>query len=133
MNSDPETYHDYTKISRIFLFIDVLAWLLLGISVVVVVLFLSRSLPPLLEFFDRDQLLNLLATLPQLLQGAFYFALLLAIKEAIYIVLDIEENTRDTGKATSAILESPVTTYEEPEENDDDEEEDEEDDEQTEE
>ena len=103
-SEDEDTYHDFDKVVRIATVAKILSWISLGVCVLLLVLdvFLivsivqgAATLPPGDPGYTISRNLNTIvtSTVP-ILSSGFFFALLQAVSEGIYILLDIEDNTR---------------------------------------
>ncbi len=88
-----ETYHDPDALFRISSWANVLSW---AILVVYLILFIAQVV---IQFqntrgFNISTALTVVSLLSNLLIGAFFFVVLRAISEGIYIFLEIEEDTK---------------------------------------
>jgi hypothetical protein len=103
-SEDEDTYHDFDKVVRIATVAKILSWISLGVCVLLLVLdvFLivsivqgAATLPQGDPGYTISRNLNTIvtSTVP-ILSSGFFFALLQAVSEGIYILLDIEDNTR---------------------------------------
>jgi hypothetical protein len=88
-----DRYHTPENLFRIASWSNILSWVILAISVVIIIgnLFqqFQQGFPPGLM-----GVLYFASLIIPLLVGAFFFIFLQAIAEGIYVLMDIEENTR---------------------------------------
>ena len=106
-SEDEDTYHEFDRVVRIASVAKVFSWISLGVCLLLIALdvFLVSSavsgaaaLPPYDPSYIVARTWNAIATsaIPILFSG-FFFVLLQAVSEGIYILLDIEDNTRRTA------------------------------------
>ena len=88
-----DTYHMPDNLFRISTWANTLAWVILGLSVILLVgtLIIEFQQGAILNWAGVFSLLNSFLTL---LVGGFFFVVLRALAEIIYILMDIEDNTR---------------------------------------
>ena len=92
IEAEPDTYFNLGRLNRIAYQARLLSWLSVGLGAVLVV----TNLFPIFQLgLDLGQsLLRLLNTLPVVLIMGFLFVVLQGISESMYVLLDIEDNTR---------------------------------------
>jgi hypothetical protein len=98
-----ETYHDPDALFRISSWANFLSW---AILVVYLILFIAQVV---IQFqntrgFNLTTALTVVSLLSNLLIGAFFFVVLRAISEGIYIFLEIEEDTKRILEENSQII-----------------------------
>ncbi len=89
-----ETYHDPDALFRISSWANVLSW---AILVVFLIQFIAQGVIQFQNtrgFNISTAALTVFSLLSNLLIGAFFFVVLRAISEGIYIFLEIEEDTK---------------------------------------
>jgi hypothetical protein len=103
-SEDEDTYHEFNKVVRISSLAKVFSWISLGFAVVLLIadVFLVVATLSGATGLDRGYLImqtldtSVRSFLP-ILFGGFFFVLLQAISEGVYIWLDIEGNTRHSA------------------------------------
>lgn len=91
----PDTYHDQKKLTRLADIADILSWFFLLIFVlsagiiVYLIYYFYKNHAPLEQFF-----LNLPSFLVPLVVGGFAWIVLKLVSEGVYLLMDIEDNTR---------------------------------------
>jgi hypothetical protein len=103
-SEDEDTYHEFRRVVRIATVAKVLSWISLGVCVLLLVLdtFLivsvvqgAAALAPDDPGYTISRTLDtIVRSLVPILSSGFFFVLLQATSEGIYILLDIEDNTR---------------------------------------
>ncbi len=93
----PDLYHRPHRLMRVATWANILSWVVLVIAGLFLVFFVSAITVTLSSSASRG-VIDLIPTLIQafliLVPGLFLFVCLQAIAESIYILMDIEENTR---------------------------------------
>jgi hypothetical protein len=91
----PDTYHDPDKLTQFANIADILSWVFLFIFavsagiIVYLIYYFYKNHAPLEQFF-----LNLPSFLVPLIVGGFAWVVLKLISEGVYLLMDIEDNTR---------------------------------------
>ncbi len=105
VSAEPDTYHDLSIVVRIAKAAKTIGWAILGLVAIYILLdavFLVFRLPPFNyqdATFDQGVAFNLVRSwMFPVLYGGFFFVILQAVGEGLYILLDIEDNTRGAGK-----------------------------------
>jgi hypothetical protein len=92
---EEDTYHDYKSINNIAMIANVMAWVLLVISVIGVIIlgvvvYDARSTIG----GTANGIFSVVSAIVPLFPGFFFFVVLKAIAEGLYVLMDIEANTR---------------------------------------
>jgi len=96
----PDTYHDPDKLTQFANIADILSWVFLFIFavsagiIVYLIYYFYKNHAPLEQYF-----LNLPSFLVPLIVGGFAWVVLKLISEGVYILMDIEDNTRQRPPA----------------------------------
>jgi len=91
--AEEDPYHSRLITGRVASIANVLSWVVLAISALILIANLSAAVQSP-AFFSLMGLLSLLNMLVVLLVGAIAYVILQAISEGLYLLMDIEENTR---------------------------------------
>jgi hypothetical protein len=97
---DEDTYHDYKAISNIAMIANVMAWVLLilsiaGMIILGVVIWDARSSIG----GTPSGIFSVASAVVPFFPGFFFFVVLRAVAEGLYVLIDIEANTRRAGSA----------------------------------
>lgn len=100
VEEDEDTYHDYKSISNIAMIANVMAWVLLilsiaGLFILGVVIWDARASIG----GNSSGIFSVVSAIVPFFPGFFFFVVLKAIAEGLYVLIDIEANTRRTGSA----------------------------------
>ena len=92
---DADTYHDSKNISSIAMIANVMAWVILaltviGIIILGVVIYDARASVGT----SANGIYSVVSALIPFFPGFFFFVALKAIAEGLYVLIDIEANTR---------------------------------------
>lgn len=92
---EADTYHDYKTISNIAMIANVLAWVLLvltvgGLIVLGVVIYDARASIG----SSASGIFSVINAIVPFFPGFFFFVVLKAVAEGLYVLVDIEANTR---------------------------------------
>ncbi|MEN4012661.1 MAG: hypothetical protein AB1453_10450 [Chloroflexota bacterium] len=92
-----DLYHRPHRLTRVATWANIFSWVVLAIAGLFLVFFISAIVVTLTASGSRG-VVDLIPTLIQLflilIPGIFLFICLQAISEGIYVLMDIEENTR---------------------------------------
>ncbi len=95
-----DTYHDYKSISNIAMIANIMAWVLLVLSVVGLIVL------GVVIFEARDSIggsangiFSVVSAVVPFFPGFFFFVVLKAVSEGLYVLVDIEANTRRAGSS----------------------------------
>jgi hypothetical protein len=92
-----DIYHRPQRLIRISSFANILSWVTLVFVVLITIFFVSISVISF-RSFPNASLSDLIPTLTTaiilIIPGLFLFTVLQAVSESIYLLMDIEENTR---------------------------------------
>jgi hypothetical protein len=94
---EADTYHDYKAISSIAMIANVMAWVLLvlsvaGLIVLGVVIYEARASIG----GTSNGIFSVVSAIVPFFPGFFFFVVLRALAEGLYVLIDIEANTRRT-------------------------------------
>src|SRR5262249_5723119 len=95
---DSDTYYDFEKLTKAASWLDTLAWFFLVAAGLTVINGLRR----ILEFVPTDMdsvVLIVLSTAQSALIAVLFFAGARGFSQLIYVLMDIENNTRKSTKA----------------------------------
>ncbi len=105
VSEEPDTYHDLRIVVRIAKAAKAIGWAILGLVAIYILLdavSLVFRLPPFNyqdTTFDQGVTFNVVRSwVFPVLYGGFFFAILQAVGEGLFVLLDIEDNTRGAGK-----------------------------------
>jgi hypothetical protein len=95
---EADTYHDSKAISNIALIANVIAWVLLvltiiGLIVLGIVIWDARATIGT----SANGIFSVVSAIVPFLPGFFFFVVLKAIAEGLYVLMDIEANSRKGG------------------------------------
>jgi hypothetical protein len=91
---DADTYHDSKSISSIATIANVMAWVILVISVIGVVVFGVVVYDARATIATPNGIFSVISALVPFFTGFFFFVALKALAEGLYVMIDIEANTR---------------------------------------
>ena len=95
--NDTDLYYRPQRLMRISSLANILSWVTLGFVVILTIFFISIIVMSLTTY-PNVNLAELVPTLTSaiilVVPGLFLFTVLQAVSESIYILMDIEENTR---------------------------------------
>lgn len=95
IQSESDSYSDSNQVSKIASWADWLAWIVLMLPIIYLVLSVVALLPYIPQTDGFVLLLtNLGVPIFMVIVGCFLFVFLRAVREGLYILLDIEENTQ---------------------------------------
>jgi hypothetical protein len=95
-----DTYHDQDSMMRIAVYAARIAWLFLVLTLIVAgVIGYLIYLTATSRIGTEQLLLNIPSYLVPFFLGGFFWILLRLISEGVYILMDIEDNTRQPGSA----------------------------------
>jgi hypothetical protein len=100
LDEDEDTYHDYKSISNIAMIANVMAWVLLAFSVIglivlgVVIYEARASIGG-----TSNGIFSVVSAIVPFFPGFFFFVVLRAVAEGLYVLMDIEANTRKPRSA----------------------------------
>jgi hypothetical protein len=90
-----DTYHDQDSLTRIAVYAERVSWLFLVLTLIVAgVVFYLIYLTASGQIGYEQLLLNIPTYLVPFFLGGFFWILLRLISEGVYILMDIEDNTR---------------------------------------
>jgi hypothetical protein len=98
--SDDSTYYNIDRLTSLATIANVLAWVILGGDLIAVIAYLglalnSTSVNLIQYLMTPSNVLNLLIwCVVYILPGLFFFAVLRLLSEAVYVLLEIAENSR---------------------------------------
>ncbi len=95
---EADTYHDYKTISSVAMIANVMAWVLLvvsiaGLIILGVVIYDARTSIG----GNASGIFSVVNAIVPFFPGFFFFVVLKALSEALYVLMDIEANTRRGG------------------------------------
>ncbi len=94
---EPDLYHRPQRLVRIASLANILSWVTLAFVVLVTIFFVSIMVMTFRNVPNAD-FTSIMSTLTSavilIIPGLFLFVALQAVSESIYILMDIEENTR---------------------------------------
>ncbi len=96
---EEDTYHSYKTVSSIAMIANVMAWVLLVLSVVGLLVLgwlVWENRATITGTSGIFQVVNLIVPF---FPGFFFFAVLKAVSEGLYVLIDIEANTRRSSPA----------------------------------
>jgi hypothetical protein len=93
IGQDEDTYHNFNRLTRIASWASILSWLFLGVAALLIVGGFLAAFGELTRFGPDSFVISSLLFL-WVLVSAFFFVVLQAIAEGIYLLMDIEDNTR---------------------------------------
>lgn len=94
-----EHYHNPDALFRVASWANILAWIVLVLSALMVAISLFLTLQSSQGFgAGIVGVYSVIVSLVPFLFGAFFFVVLEALSESLYVLMDIEENTRATKK-----------------------------------
>ncbi len=88
-----DTYMNLNSVLNLATIANVLAWIVLTIAVLLWVFYLYLQFPQMRQLGLITVYIIGIST-PILLLGGFFFVLLRAVAEGLYVLLDIQENTK---------------------------------------
>ncbi len=90
-----DTYHNQDSMMRIAVYAERISWLFLVLTLIVAgVIFYLIYLTATGQIGTEQLMLNIPSYLVPLFLGGFFWILLRLISEGVYILMDIEDNTR---------------------------------------
>ena len=93
--NEKDVYHDFDKLTRISTLAKTISWIFLGASVLVLVgdvIIIMQQVGHGRNVFEIVWV-QFVSTLVPILWSGFFFLILQAVAEGIYVLLDIEDNT----------------------------------------
>lgn len=92
-----DLYHDATKLMRVAGWANAVSWVILALAAIFSLSGIVLQIQQGALRLGINGILGLISTLFILLVGGFFFVLLQAIGEGIYLFMDIEEHLRKKG------------------------------------
>lgn len=101
LEEESMTYHNFDRLTRVASWAALLSWCFLGLGAVMLILnvvSLVQQMGPLGAGMQPLMMLaSFLSSFLTVFISLFFFVLLQAVAEGIYVLLDIEDNTRPPG------------------------------------
>jgi hypothetical protein len=95
-----DTYHDQDSMTRIAVYAERISWLFLALTLIVAgVIFYLIYLTATGRIGTEQLMLNIPSYLVPFFLGGFFWIILRLISEGVYILMDIEDNTRQPTNA----------------------------------
>jgi hypothetical protein len=95
LEAKSDTYHDQDSLTRIAVYAERISWVFLALTILVAgVIFYLIYLTATGRIGTEQLMLNLPSYLVPFFLGGFFWVLLRLISEGTYILMDIEDNTR---------------------------------------
>jgi hypothetical protein len=98
LEDEPSTYHNFDRLIRVASWATLLSWCFLGLGAIMLILnvvSLVQQMGPLGPGMQPLMVLaSFLTSFLTVFISLFFFVLLQAVAEGIYVLLDIEDNTR---------------------------------------
>jgi len=93
-----DTYHNPAVLDSISSQAKIASWIILGVGIAILLFNLYNGFQQISQFGVLEVLISLLNSFVLPLVCAFFYVLLRATSEGIYVLMDIEENTRRSDK-----------------------------------
>jgi hypothetical protein len=98
LEEERNTYHNFDRLTRVASWSALLSWFFFGLGVIMLILnvvsFVQQMGPPGAGMQPLMMLASFLTSFLTVFISLFFFVLLQAVAEGIYVLLDIEDNTR---------------------------------------
>jgi hypothetical protein len=95
LDAKTDTYHDQDTLTRIAVYAERISWLFLALTLIVAgVIFYLIYLTATGQIGTEQLMLNIPSYLVPFFLGGFFWILLRLIAEGVYVLMDIEDNTR---------------------------------------
>jgi len=96
---EEDTYHSYKSISSIAMLANVMAWVLLVLSIIGMIVLGIVIWEARTTITGTNGIFSVVSAIVPFFPGFFFFVVLKAISEGLYVLIDIEANTRRAGSA----------------------------------